>query len=93
MLPSLLPFERLHVTILVVACYLAIIVSTVIVQETLPEPPERHGSPGLNVDDAWSDLQEVSPFHYQDPVRMISSFLVSSFLARPSSSPIQFSHQ
>ncbi|PVF98565.1 Zn-dependent exopeptidase [Serendipita vermifera] len=60
MLPSLLPFERLHVTVLVIACYLAVIISTVVVQERLPAAPSRRGKPGLNLDDAWSDLQELA---------------------------------
>ncbi|CAG8604049.1 3297_t:CDS:2 [Acaulospora colombiana] len=60
MLPSLLPFERLHVTVLVIACYLAVIISTVVVQERLPRAPSRRGKPGLNLDEAWSDLQEIA---------------------------------
>ncbi|KAG8834684.1 hypothetical protein FRC17_007769 [Serendipita sp. 399] len=60
MLPSLLPFERLPVTIVVLGCYLAAIISTVIVQERLPHPPRRPRDPGLNLDEAWKDLQSLA---------------------------------
>ncbi|KAG9053237.1 hypothetical protein FS842_008467 [Serendipita sp. 407] len=74
MLPSLLPFERLPVTIVVLVCYLAAIISTVIVQEWLPEAPHRARNPGLNLDEAWKDLKSIAqvahPFnsHQNDEV-------------------------
>jgi hypothetical protein len=56
---SLLPFEKLPVTILVLGCYLAAILSTVIVQERLPAAPQHQRNVGLNLDEAWRDLQSV----------------------------------
>jgi hypothetical protein len=56
---SLLPFEKLPVTVLVLGCYLAVILSTVIVQERLPSAPQHQRDVGLNLDEAWRDLQSV----------------------------------
>jgi hypothetical protein len=59
MFPSLLPFEKLPVTLLVLGCYLVAIISTVFIQERLPAAPQAHGNAGLNLNDAWRDLQAV----------------------------------
>lgn len=60
MLPSLLPFERLPVTILVLGCYLAAIISTLVIQERLPAARRHQRELGLNLDEAWKDLQKVN---------------------------------
>jgi hypothetical protein len=61
MLPSLLPFEKLPVTLLVLGCYLAAIISTVLVQERLPAVPQQsHDIAGLNLNEAWRDLKAES---------------------------------
>jgi len=59
MFPSLLPFEKVPVTTLVLVCYLVVILSTVIIQERLPPAPQHQRALGLNLDEAWRDLQTV----------------------------------
>ncbi|KIM32383.1 hypothetical protein M408DRAFT_218052 [Serendipita vermifera MAFF 305830] len=62
MFPSLLPFEKLQVTIIVLVCYVAAIISTVVVQERLPSAPQHQHAVGLHLDDALRDLQAIAQF-------------------------------
>ena len=59
MFPSLVPFEKLQVTVVILLCYLAAIISTVVVQERLPTAPQHQRAVGLHLDEAWRDLQAV----------------------------------
>ncbi|CAG7854086.1 Vacuolar membrane protease {ECO:0000250/UniProtKB:P38244} {ECO:0000305}; AltName: Full=FXNA-related family protease 1 {ECO:0000250/UniProtKB:P38244} [Serendipita indica DSM 11827] len=60
LIPSLLPFEKIPVTLVVLGCYLAAIISTLVVQEHLPSAPHDHHKIGLDLDEAWRDLQAIA---------------------------------
>ncbi|KAG8727630.1 hypothetical protein FRC10_005805, partial [Ceratobasidium sp. 414] len=48
----------LSITILVSLIYAAIFIASVVIHETVPPPPAKSHQRGLDLDQAWSDLQE-----------------------------------
>ena len=47
-------------TLLIALVYAAVFISSVVVHETVPAPPSNTNQRGLDLDQAWRDLQAVS---------------------------------
>ncbi|CAE6536705.1 unnamed protein product [Rhizoctonia solani] len=66
--PNIVPYVKrvlfapteIAVTALVVAIYASVFISSVIVYETVPTPPEPHHQRGLDLNQAWKDLQLIT---------------------------------
>lgn len=50
----------IRVTALISIVYAAVFIASVVVHETVPAPPPKSQQRGLDLDQAWLDLQEVS---------------------------------
>lgn len=57
---ALLTPSQVTITALVAFIYTAVFISSVVVFETVPSPPQPADQHHLNLDQAWSDLQAVS---------------------------------
>ncbi|KEP49890.1 putative zinc metalloprotease [Rhizoctonia solani 123E] len=66
--PNIVPYLKrilfapteLSVTTLVVAIYAAVFISSILVYENVPTPPKYHHQRGLDLDQAWNDLQQIT---------------------------------
>ncbi|CAE6493520.1 unnamed protein product [Rhizoctonia solani] len=66
--PNIVPYLKralfapteISVTALVVAIYAAVFISSIIVYENVPTPPRYHRQRGLDLDQAWRDLQQIT---------------------------------
>ncbi|KAG8711905.1 hypothetical protein FRC11_001497 [Ceratobasidium sp. 423] len=66
--PNIVPYVKralfapteIAVTALVVAIYAAVLISSVIVYETVPAPPQPYNQRGLDPNQAWKDLQLIT---------------------------------
>ncbi|KAG9085946.1 hypothetical protein FRC06_003350, partial [Ceratobasidium sp. 370] len=67
-MPVLVPFLKsvlltpkpLSITAFISVLYAAIFIAGVVIHETLPAPPDKSHQRGLHLDQAWSDLQEIT---------------------------------
>lgn len=71
---ALLSPTQTGITLLIVVIYAAVFISSVIVHETVPSPPRSSNQLGLDLDQAWSDLQAVSQAHDMCPVVYLPKF-------------------
>ncbi|KDN39216.1 hypothetical protein RSAG8_08987, partial [Rhizoctonia solani AG-8 WAC10335] len=66
--PNVVPYLKralfapteITVTALVVAIYAAVFISSIVVYETVPTPPKSHHQRGLDLNQAWRDLQQIT---------------------------------
>ncbi|KAF8595588.1 Zn-dependent exopeptidase [Ceratobasidium sp. AG-I] len=57
---ALLSPSQIKTTLLIVVIYTAVFISSVIVHETVPAPPSSSNQLGLDLDQAWIDLQAIT---------------------------------
>ncbi|CAE7139690.1 unnamed protein product [Rhizoctonia solani] len=66
--PNIVPYLKrvlfapteITVTALVVSIYAAVFISSILVYENVPTPPEPHHQRGLDLGQAWTDLQQIT---------------------------------
>ncbi|KAG8694553.1 hypothetical protein FRC08_008413 [Ceratobasidium sp. 394] len=66
--PALIPYLKpvalkptsLSITAFISVIYAAIFIASVVIHETVPSPPAKSDQRGLDLDQAWSDLQEIT---------------------------------